>query len=160
MIIPLTNNQPFHEDAKCNLTDALLAVHATALAAKKARLAAEAAVSDASIPTASFPPVSATALVPKRDLSPTVHLQRLKAYRVHDLPDRTVYEFWKIGGAAKSMYDLRDRTNPRQCATITRYRNDTFILAFYPDDGNNQVTKQLPLSQLGVAVDDLKAAGF
>jgi len=58
------------------------------------------------------------------------------------------------------MHDLLDRSNPRQCATITRFRNDTFILAYFPDDGNNQVSKTLPSSKLGAAIDDLIMAGF
>lgn len=105
-------------------------------------------------------PTVSTLPVQKPDLSPALHIARLKPYRVTDLPDRTIYEFWKIGGDAKSMGDLCDRSNPRQCATITRHRDGTFALAFYPDDGNNQIIMRLPPSQLGAAVDDLRAAGF
>jgi hypothetical protein len=151
-----------------NLTEALLARHSEAMAAKTARLALEssdessgtpAESSDLS-PAVSAPPVRATTDVAKPDLSPAVQFARLKPHDVISLPDRTIYTFWKIGGVAKSMYDLRDRANPRMCATITRYRDDTFILAFYPNDGDNQVSKKLKASDLHIAVQDLIDCGF
>jgi hypothetical protein len=151
-----------------NLTEALLARHSEALAQKAARIAAESSgkPSDALpqssdvLPAVSAAPILRAAPPVKATQAVGFHITRLKPYRVQQVLDRTIYEFWKIGGTAKSMHDLRDRANPRMCATITRYRDDTFILAFYPDDGNTQVTKKLPASQLSMAIDDLIGAGF
>lgn len=95
----------------------------------------------------------------KRDLSPSVQLQKINPYRITDLLDRTIYEFWRVGG--KSMSALRDRQTPRDVAYISIVKGSgKFQLGYHPNDGNDQILKDLPLSDLPQAIADLKQAGF
>lgn len=56
---------------------------------------------------------------------------------------------------------LNDPSVARQCAYITVDRDhQSFKLAFYPHGEPAQIVKNLPISQLPDAVDDLISAGF
>ena len=101
---------------------------------------------------------------PTELVQPTRALSRITPFRVIDLPDgKMIYEFWKIGCApTRSMRSaLNDPKVARQCAYITVSGDkQSFQLGFFPNGEPGQVVKNLPVSQLPQAVDDLILAGF
>lgn len=86
---------------------------------------------------------------------------KLTPYRVTDLPDRTIYEFWKIGSKTGGRRIFSDPDVAKQLAYICYIKSsNTFQLGYFPNEGEPQVVKNLPLTDLPQAVADLIAAGF
>ncbi len=70
-----------------------------------------------------------------------------------------------LNGENKTIWYFEKPADPvtrnRTCAYISRVSDSkTFTMAYHPLDRNDQVVQDLPMEQLGQAIDDLIAAGF
>lgn len=105
----------------------------------------------------SLVPVASAPLVPRAApvaLSVSAQIQRLSPSRTIDvLGKTTIYYFEKT--------PLAGSRGNRDCAYISHERGSrAFTMAYHPLDRNDQVVRNLPLDQLGAAIEDLLGAGF
>lgn len=87
-------------------------------------------------------------------------LAQLVPEKIIRVYDKTIYTFLRSGG--KTLGQLKmDRSLPREAAMMIFPRGrETFTLSYYPLEGDAQFVKELPMSDLRKAVDDLVQAGF
>lgn len=103
----------------------------------------------------SLVPAESAPLVPRAAaLSLSAQVSSLSPSRVIDVLGKTTIYYFEQA-------PLAGRRGSRTCAYISHDRGGkTFTMAYHPLDRNDQVVQNLPLDQLGAAIEDLLQAGF
>jgi hypothetical protein len=94
-----------------------------------------------------------------RDLSPATLRSRLVPYRVQHVANMHLYEFRR--GKESEVHESRAHGINCDSALIVFWDGrSVFRLQYYPNGDAPQITRELPMQDLYVAVNDLAQAGF